>query len=83
MKRLYVRPAFQGRGCGLFLARQAIDWASRTGYRRMVLDTLPAMAGAQRLYERLGFRDIPPYRHNPVAGARFMALQLGDGSTRK
>ncbi len=76
MKRLYVRPRFQGCGCGRFLAEQAIGWASEAGYSRMVLDTLPAMAAAQRLYEQLGFRDIQPYRSNPVPGARFMALEL-------
>ena len=82
MKRLFVRPASQGRGCGLFLAERAIEWASQAGYRRMVLDTLPAMAGAQRLYERLGFEDILPYRFNPVPGARFMARELQADSIR-
>ncbi len=77
MKRLYVRAAYRGRGCGVFLAERAIEWARKAGYARMVLDTLPSMATAQQLYERLGFRDIPPYRFNPVAGARFMALDLG------
>ena len=76
MKRLYARPRVRGSGCGLFLAQRAIDWAIETGYKRMVLDTLPSMTAAQRLYERLGFRDIAPYRFNPVAGARFMARQL-------
>ena len=76
MKRLYVRPAHQGRGCGLLLAERAIGWAADAGYTRMVLDTVPAMAAAQRLYERLGFRDIAPYRFNPVPGARYMALDL-------
>ncbi len=76
MKRLFVRPALQGRGCGVFLAERAIDWAAKAGYRRMVLDTLPTMAGAQRLYEQLGFRDILPYRFNPIPGARFMAREL-------
>ena len=76
MKRLFVRAGFQGSGCGLFLAERAIEWASGRGYKRMVLDTLPSMAVAQRLYERLGFRDVAPYRFNPVPGARFMARQL-------
>ena len=79
MKRLYVRPAHHGRGLGLFLARRAIGWAAAAGYTRMVLDTLPAMAAAQHLYERLGFRDVAPYRFNPVPGARFMALELRRG----
>jgi GNAT superfamily N-acetyltransferase len=76
MKRLFVREAFQGRGCGLVLARQAIAWATQAGYERMLLDTLPAMATAQRLYERLGFREVDPYRFNPVPGTRFMELTL-------
>jgi putative acetyltransferase len=80
MKRLYVRPACQGRGCGLLLAERAIRWATEAGYTRVVLDTVPAMASAQRLYERLGFRDIAPYRFNPVPGARFMALELREGA---
>jgi putative acetyltransferase len=76
MKRLYVRSAYHGRRCGLVLARRAIGWAIQAGYTRMVLDTLPMMTAAQRLYERLGFRDVAPYRFNPVPGARFMALDL-------
>jgi GNAT superfamily N-acetyltransferase len=79
MKRLYARPEFRGFGCGLFLAQRALDWAAETGYKRMVLDTLPSMTSAQRLYERLGFRDIAPYRFNPIPGARFMARQLPGG----
>jgi putative acetyltransferase len=83
MKRLYVRPRFQGLGCGRFLAQSAISWAIKRGYGSMVLDTLPSMAAAQGLYERVGFRDIEPYRLNPVPGARFMALELqGSGSVK-
>lgn len=76
MKRLYVRPQFQGVGCGRLLAERAIAWAVEAGYERMLLDTLPAMATAQGLYERLGFRDIESYRPNPVPGVRYMALDL-------
>jgi hypothetical protein len=34
------------------------------------------MGTAQELYETLGFVDIDPYRHNPIAGSRFMELEL-------
>jgi GNAT superfamily N-acetyltransferase len=76
MKRLFVRDAFQGQGVGRTLAEHAIAWARRAGYERMLLDTLPSMAAAQRLYETLGFRDVESYRFNPVGGTRYMELQL-------
>ncbi len=77
MKRLYVRDSFKGQGCGRVLAEHAVAWARRAGYERMLLDTLPSMAAAQRLYEGLGFRDVASYRFNPVAGTRYMELRLG------
>jgi ribosomal protein S18 acetylase RimI-like enzyme len=76
MKRLYVCPAFRGRGVGRALVDRVIAEAQAIGYRRLQLDTLPAMAEAIRLYESLGFRDIPPYCENPVPGARFLGLDL-------
>jgi ribosomal protein S18 acetylase RimI-like enzyme len=76
MKRLFVRPAGRGLGLGRRLVEVLAEEARRLGYRAVCLDTLPTMRTAQALYEELGFHDIPPYCANPVAGARYMALDL-------
>jgi len=76
MKRLYVQQVARGTGTGAALVLAAIERARAMGYRRMLLDTLPDMNAAHRLYESLGFRPCAPYRHNPIAGTTYMALDL-------
>lgn len=77
LKRLYVRSAYRGTGLGRRLAETALQAARDLGYTCIRLDTLPQMAAAQRLYEDLGFRDIPAYSGEPMDGQRFMEAVLG------
>lgn len=77
MKRLFVRPAFRGHGLGRKMVAQLLNEALALGYRRMVLDTLPdRMNEAVTLYRRLGFKEIPPYYHNPVGGTIYLGVTL-------
>lgn len=77
MKRLYVRPAYRGKRVGGLLVDRIIQEARVAGYQRMRLDTITSsMQDAIALYRRRGFREIPAYRENPIAGALYLELML-------
>jgi putative acetyltransferase len=76
MKRLYVRSQYQGHGIGRALADRVITEARHAGYTTMVLDTLPHMTGAIRLYESLGFKRRPAYYDTPLAETVFFERVL-------
>lgn len=76
MKRLYVRQGFRRFGLGRQLAEAVLDAARIAGYHSLLLDTLNDMEAARALYEDLGFKDIPPYYHNPIAGAHYLKVDL-------
>jgi len=76
MKRVYVQPAFRGHGAGRKLVEELVVEARSIGYARIVLDTLPTMGEAHKLYRSLGFREIPAYWNNPIPGVLYFGLEL-------
>jgi ribosomal protein S18 acetylase RimI-like enzyme len=82
MKRLFVRPEARGRGLATQLIHSILAEARRLKYHEIRLDTLPMMGDAQNLYVAMGFADIEPYYDTPIAGTRFMALQLRPGQAK-
>jgi len=76
LKRMFVRPAFRGKGIGRILATVLLSRAREAAYRSVRLDTLDFMREAVALYQSLGFRRIQRYYDNPHPGALFFELAL-------
>lgn len=76
MKRLYVRPAFEGRGLGGALVDRIIADARQIGYAYMLLDTFPFLERAIGMYQKRGFYEIQRYNDSPMAAAIYMRLDL-------
>jgi ribosomal protein S18 acetylase RimI-like enzyme len=67
---MYVRPEFRGRGFGESILDHLTDYARTHGISVLRLETGIHQDAAVRLYERVGFRRIPPfgpYREDPVS----------------
>jgi putative acetyltransferase len=70
IKRMYVRPAFRGRGLGKLMLGHLADVALNHGVSVLRLETGIHQHTAIRLYEQAGFVRIPPfggYTDDPVS----------------
>lgn len=76
MKRLYVLPDGRGMGVGAALVFRVLETASHVGYREMLLDTLPTMTGAVKLYKAAGFEEISAYYETPIRETVFFRKTL-------
>lgn len=76
LKRLFVRPQYRGHRIGEALVRQVLDDARAIGYRHVLLDTLPFMRSAIRIYHDMEFYDISSYYDNPIDYALYMQCDL-------
>ena len=57
LRKMYYRPELRGKGQGARLLGQILDAARDAGFRMCYLETLESMTHAQKLYQRLGFKD--------------------------
>ena len=76
LKRMYTQPAFRGKKIGNKILEKAIESATELGYKELLLDTLPEMQSAIKLYHQFGFKEIEAYRYNPFDTAIYMAKDL-------
>lgn len=59
--RLYLLGSYRGLGLGKRLLLNAITIAKKLSYKKLVLETHSSMVEAIALYEKLGFKEIPPF----------------------
>ncbi|KAL0573672.1 hypothetical protein V5O48_008284 [Marasmius crinis-equi] len=76
IKRLYVRSEGRGMSIGKTLLERVIAEAKKLGYKEMLLDTLPGMSEARRLYTKFGFTEAEKYYNSPIEGTIFQRLVL-------
>ena len=78
IKRMYVRPAYRGRGYAKLMLDHLADYTRRNGAPLLRLETGIHQHAAIALYERAGFKSIPPfgeYREDPLS--RFYEMRIG------
>lgn len=62
LKRIYMLPRWQGGGRGSRLLATALDWLEAETSGALWIGVWSGNHGAQRLYERLGFRRVGGYQ---------------------
>lgn len=76
MKRLYVKPEFRNKGIAKMLVEKVISDAKEIGYSSMLLDTLPFLQTAIKMYKKIGFYEISCYNDSPLDNTIYMKLDL-------
>lgn len=76
LKRLYVKQEYSGLGIGRALTVRAMEDAKKIGYCALRLDSLHRLKKARKLYESLGFYEIPAYNFSPMEDVYYMEIAL-------
>jgi putative acetyltransferase len=55
---LYVSKDARGKGLGKQLMEQSMSWAKENGYTQVYLESMPELAKAVSIYEKVGFKAL-------------------------
>ncbi|MGW0353654.1 GNAT family N-acetyltransferase [Nocardia nova] len=75
-RMLAVAKRARGAGVGTALVRTVVETARAESFAAVVLTTMPGMADARRIYERLGFVHVPERDWHTDAGLPLTVMRL-------
>lgn len=58
LQKMYFKPEARGKGLGLKMMQICLEQASKFGFKKCYLETMPYMTDAQKLYKKVGFNYI-------------------------
>src|SRR4026209_628009 len=77
IKRMYIRPEFRGRGLGKLMLGHLTDYARSRGIEMLRLETGIYQQEAIGLYERAGFKSVPPFgEYKPDPNSLFFEKEI-------
>ena len=66
IKRMYIRPAYRGKGYGRTLLQRLLQKAKEFGYNSIYLDSARFMTTAHKLYRSFGFIECDEYPETEI-----------------
>jgi len=54
--KMYLIPEVRGKGIGRLLISRCLEFAKEEGFSKVYIETMPELAQALKLYEKVGFR---------------------------
>jgi GNAT superfamily N-acetyltransferase len=76
LKSMFVASEYRMKGVAAALCEAVIRLAKAQGYRTVRLTTGIRQTAARHLYERLGFRTVPPWDTHPPDGYDYFELDI-------
>ena len=69
---LYLIPEVRGKGIGRLLISRCLEFAKEEGFSKVYIETMPELAQALKLYEKVGFR----YLDGPLGNTGHFGCEL-------